>query len=196
MGLLQHQTAEGAPKEWDFFVSQGQAAISLPRCLVWALPCHWQCWWDLCEQLHVSVSDCGSSLWLREESQESGFLAEDVMSTWACVWEEMGCQALGCSLEQSPKAFKTIYVFCKKLRPNFSKRWRFFSQPQYTHSFRFWPGSFSLVATNLMILLSKKGARGENTQFRAYTLKPGNRRWRSWLRIVNFGWGRRPTMWV
>lgn len=56
------------------------------------------------------ASPCG----LGEESQESGFLAEDVVSAWACVWGEMGCQALGVLWSSLPRHCDYLHILKKK----------------------------------------------------------------------------------
>lgn len=50
---------------------------------------------------------------LGEESQESGFLAEDVGSAWACVWGEMGCQALGVLWNSLPRHCDYLHILKK-----------------------------------------------------------------------------------
>lgn len=145
-------------------------------------------WFGLCLVIDPAGETFGNnSMWvfltmappcaLGEESQESRFLAEDVMSTWACVWEEMGCQALGGSLEHWD-----YLCILKKLRPNFSKWWLFFSQPRYTHSFRFWPGSFSLVAANTTAQLSKwERISSLEPALRSLGIRGGEFGWLLWL---------------
>lgn len=109
---------------------------------------------SLCVFLNLAPP-CG----LGEESRESGFLAEDVVSTWARVWGDMGCQALGVLWSSLPRHCDYLHILKKKIRPNFSKEWLFFLQPRFSHSFRFWPGSFSLMVVNHMARLSQWGRR-------------------------------------
>lgn len=73
----------------------------------------------------------------------------------ACVWGEMGCQALGVLWSSLPRHCDYLHILEKKIRPNFSKEWLFFLQPWFAHSFRFWPGLFSLMVVNRMARLSQ-----------------------------------------
>lgn len=94
------------------------------------------------------------SLWILQtvvppcEFKEESGRAVDMVSTAACVWEEVAWEALGGFHEQFSKALRWYTYFSKKRRPNFFKWWLFFSQSQYTHSFWVWSGSFSLVTTS------------------------------------------------
>lgn len=166
-------------------MSQGQAAILLtplsPRWRIWALPCHWLCWWDFWERIPCECF----CLWLLPVVWGRSPRRAD---SWQKMWwalEHVFERRWDVRLWEGLWSIETIYVFWKKLRPNFSTRWLFFSQSRSTHSFRFWPGSFSLVATNIMAQLSTWGRRLSNLEpvLRSLGIGGGDVGWLLWILV-------------
>lgn len=122
---------------------------------------------------------------LGKESQENEFLAEDVVSAWACVWGEMGCQALGVLWSTLPRHCDYLHILKKKIRTNFSKWWLFCFTALVCTFFRFWPGSSSPMVTHHMAQLYKWGRRICNREL-GCSYKSRNRSWEIacefWLR--------------
>lgn len=122
--LFQHGTAEGVLKEWDFFFSakilsswcQDQAAIPHPppRSLVWALPCHGLCWLEFTEQLHVCISDFGSSLCVGGGVRGEWIPGRRCGECLSMCLRGDGVSGSGSSLEHSPKALWLFTYFEKK----------------------------------------------------------------------------------